>query len=134
MVRTGGTTSTGKGTRQSIVMGSRTRAGTGVGTGAKIRSRIDKRVEGRERLRIYELVIRVGRKTREGGRRQRVASNHSRKARRPFENRRIMLRIRAQLREARNKIGESGGEEISTRKPKRVIEAMWETGEPWVER
>ena len=85
MVRTGGTTSTGMGTRQRIVMGARTRAGTGVETGARIRSRIDKRVEGRECLGIYELVIRVGRKTREGGRRQRVASNHSRKARRPFE-------------------------------------------------
>ena len=37
------------------------------------------RVEGRESLRTYEVVIEVGRKTPEGGRRQRVSSNHSRK-------------------------------------------------------
>ena len=42
-------------------------------------------VAGRESLGIYEVEIEVGRKTREGGRRQEVTSNHNRKTRRPSE-------------------------------------------------
>ena len=43
------------------------------------------RVEGRENLGTSEVVIEVGWKTLEGGRRQRVISNHSRKTQRPNE-------------------------------------------------
>ena len=48
-------------------------------------TRIEMRVGVRESLGTYEVVIEVGRKTREGGRRQRVTSNRSRKTRRPSE-------------------------------------------------
>ena len=56
-------------------------ARTGVGTG----TRIEVIEEGRESLGTLQVVIEVGRKTREGGRRQRVNSNHSRKTRRSSE-------------------------------------------------
>ena len=51
-------------------------------------SRDENRDEGggeREPGNFYEVVTEVGRKTREGGRRQRVTNNHSRKTRRPSE-------------------------------------------------
>ena len=54
----------------------------------------------------------IGRKTREGGRRQRVTGTHSRKTRR-----RIMLRTRAQGREARDRIREGGGEAKKLKEP-----------------
>ena len=57
----------------------------GARTGAKTRTRVEMRVEGRERLEILEEVIEAGRKTREGGRRLRATTNHSHKARRPSE-------------------------------------------------
>ena len=41
--------------------------------------------EEEESLRTYEVVIEVGRKTREEGRSQRVTSNHSHKTRRSSE-------------------------------------------------
>ena len=72
---------------------------TGTGTGAKTKGKtstrmstrvemgaiIERRVEGRESLGTYEVVIDVSRKIREAGRRQRVTSNHSRKIRCPSE-------------------------------------------------
>ena len=39
--------------------------------------RVEMKLEGRESLGTSEVVKEVGRKTREGGRRQRVTSNHS---------------------------------------------------------
>ena len=57
----------------------------GARTGVKTRTRVEMRVEGRERLEILEEVIEAGRKTREGGRRLRATINHSHKARRPSE-------------------------------------------------
>ena len=70
----------------------RTRTSTGMGAGMKTRTsagtgtRMEKRVEAIERLKTYEVVVEVGRKTREGERRQqRVSSNPSRKTRRPSE-------------------------------------------------
>ena len=72
------------------------------------------RMEGRE-SGPYGVVIEVSRKTREGGRLQRVASNRSRKNRRPWENCRFMLRTRAQELEARDRI-EEGGDVAKKRK------------------
>ena len=43
------------------------------------------RMEGRESSGTYEVVIEMGGKTREGGRRERVTRNRSRKTRRPSE-------------------------------------------------
>ena len=52
-----------------------TRAGNG---DDRTTNRIEMRAEGRESLKTYEVVIEVmGRKTREGGRRQGVTSNFS---------------------------------------------------------
>ena len=45
-------------------MGARTEAGTG----ARTRTRIEMRLERRESLGTYEVVMKVGRKTQEGGR------------------------------------------------------------------
>ena len=43
-----------------------------------------------------------------------------------------MLRIRAQGREARDRIGEDGEEAKKRAKnPRGVVDAMWETGETW---
>ena len=75
----------------------------GARTGAGTRSRIDMNVEGKESLGTFKVVIEVGWKTREGKRRQRVASSDT-----PQRGRRIMRRTRAQRREARDKIGDGG--------------------------
>ena len=76
-------TGTGAGTGMRASTGMDTRIGMGVRTGAGTGTTIETRVERRESLGTYEMVIEVGRKTREGGRRQRVTSNLSRKTRRP---------------------------------------------------
>ena len=55
-------------------------ASKGAGTG----TRVEMRVEGRESFGTFEVVIEVGWKTREGGRRQQVTSNHRHKTRRPY--------------------------------------------------
>ena len=60
---TGGNTRTGMSTR--VGMG----AGTGAGTGERTGTRVEMRVGGRESPGTYEVVIEVGFKTREGGRR-----------------------------------------------------------------
>ena len=59
------------------------RAGTGMG--ARMVTGIEMRVEGKGSLETYEVVIEVGRETREERRGQRVTSSHSRKTRRPSE-------------------------------------------------
>ena len=46
---------------------------------------IEMRMEERQSPGTYEVVIGVGRYTRDGGRHQRVTTNHSRKTRRPSE-------------------------------------------------
>ena len=82
--------------KEKTVTGTGTRAGTGTRMmstrarmGAKARgrteTRIEMRVEGRESLGTSKVVTEIGWKTREGGRPQRVTSNHTRKTRRPSE-------------------------------------------------
>ena len=63
--------------------GRMTRAGMGAGTGAGKGTRIERRLDGRESLGTYQVVIEVnlGRRTRERGRRQVLTSSHSRKTR-----------------------------------------------------
>ena len=68
-------TRTSTGMRTRVAMGERTGAGTG--------TRVDMRVEGRESLGTFEVAVEVDWKTREGGRRQQVTSNHNHKTRRP---------------------------------------------------
>ena len=51
----------------------------------------------------------------------------------PKRDSRIMLRTRAQGLEARYRIEEGGGEGKKRKKPRIVIDAMWETGEIWAE-
>ena len=58
----------------------------------------------------WDYKVKVDRKTREDGRRQQVASNRSRKTRRPSET-------VAQGREAGEPIGEGGGEAKKRKKP-----------------
>ena len=58
----------------------RTRAGMRTRTGTETRTRLKKRVEGRESQGTLEAgVIEVGWKAEEGGRHERVTSNHTRK-------------------------------------------------------
>ena len=79
-------TVTGTGAGTGTRMGTRT--GMGKKTGAGTRTRVEMRLERRESLGTYQVVIEVievGRKTRERGRRQRVTSSRSRKPRRPSE-------------------------------------------------
>ena len=52
----------------------------------------------------------------------------------PQRDRRIMLKNRAQGREARYRIGEGGGEAKKRKKLRGVVDAMWETGKTWAER
>ena len=60
-----------------------TRAGTRVSTGAGTGARIERRVVARKSLGTYDVVLKVGRKTRKERRRQRVNSSFNRKTRRP---------------------------------------------------
>ena len=62
--------------------GDGTKIAMGARTGAETGTRIERKAGGRESLRTYEVIIEVSRKTREGGRRQRVTSKHSCKTRR----------------------------------------------------
>ena len=78
-------------------------AKTGVGV------RMEMRVERGDNLGTYGVVIEVGRRTREGGRRQRVTSNHNRKTRRPSET--VALCGRSKFRDGRRGTGSGGGEE-----------------------
>ena len=89
---------TGAGTEAKAVaeMGTGTRMGTRTG--------IEIRVEWRESQGTFEMVIVMGRKTRERGRHQRVMSNQSRKTRPPSETV-AMRRVKAQELEARDWIG-----------------------------
>ena len=107
-------TETGAGTGMKTRAGTSTRVGMGARTGARKGMRIEMRVEGSESGGTYKKRIEVDRKTREGGRRQRVISNHSRKDPMPQRDRRIILRTRTQGRE-RDIIGE-GREEAKKRK------------------
>ena len=76
---TGTGTEAGTGTRTSTEMSTNAEMGAITGT------IIAMRVEGRENLGTSEVVMEVGWKTLEGGRRQRVISNHSCKTQRPSE-------------------------------------------------
>ena len=72
-------TGTGAGTGTKTSTGVITSGGMGARTGSGTGTIIEMRVEGRESSGNFEVVIEMGRKTREGGRLQRVMSNHSRK-------------------------------------------------------
>ena len=85
-------TGTGSGTETRMRTEVSTREGMGARTGARKGTIIEMVVERREGMGKFEVVIEVGRKTRERERRQRVTSDHSRKIRR------IMRRTRAQER------------------------------------
>ena len=88
-------------------------------------------MEGRARMGTFEVVLEVievievlgSEDEGGGGRRQRVISNHSRKIRRSQRDHRIMLRTinRAQRREARDRVGEGGGEAKKRNKPQKII-------------
>ena len=73
-------------TAKGVGTGAGTRAGTGISTreemgvrtGAGTGTRIEMKAEERESLGTFEVVKEVGQKTLEGGRRQRVTSNHNR--------------------------------------------------------
>ena len=86
---------------------------------ARTGARIYMKLEGSERLATFEVVIEVGRKMRQGGRRQRVTSSHSRKTRRPSET-----VTRAQGREARDRSGRVEERQRSARNHRRVVDAM----------
>ena len=74
----------------------------------------------------------VGRRERGGG----IPTSNQRpqlKGRTPQRDRRIMRRATAQGREARDRIGEGGGEAKTRRKPQKLLDAMREMGETRVE-
>ena len=113
---TGMETGAGTGTRTSTGMSSR--AGMGAKTGVGVR--IEMRVERGDNLGTYGVVIEVSRKTREGGRRQRVTSNHNRKTRRPSET--VALCGRSKSRDRRRGTGSGGAEE--RRKSAKILEEL----------
>ena len=105
---------------------------SGTGTGAGTGARLEMRVEERESLGTYEVVtvvIEAGWKTREGGQRQLLTSNHSRKTRRPSET--VASCGGPEPRDGRRGTGSGRAEKRrrSARNPKRVIDAMWGKGE-----
>ena len=51
----------------------------------------------------------------------------------PQRDHRIIWRTRAQGREARDRIGEGRKEAKKRKIPRRVIDAMWKTGDTWAE-
>ena len=79
------------------------------------------------------MVIEVGRKTQEGAT---PASNQQPQPQdpKPQGDRRLMRRARAQGREARERIEEGGREANKRKKNRRVIDAMWKTGETRAEK
>ena len=84
---TGPETGAGTGGRTRTCISTRVDIGarTGAGTGERTEARIEMVLEGIESLEAYEVVREVRRKMREGGRRQGVTSNRSRKTQRPSE-------------------------------------------------
>ena len=85
-----------------------------------------------ESLGTCEVVIEVieaGWKTREGGQRQLLTSNHSRKTLRPSET--VASCGGPEPRDGRRGTGSGRAEKrrISARNPKRVLDAMWGTGD-----
>ena len=97
---------------------------TGVGTGTIIYIK----VEGRESLGTSEVVLDVGRKTREGGRRQRVTSNHSRQTRCPSKT--VISCGGPEPRGTGSGRAKEGRKRV--RNLIRVIDVLWETGEIWM--
>ena len=75
----------------------------GVGTGAGMGARIERMVERTESPGTYEVVIEVGRKTRQRGGRQRATSSHSLKTRCPGET--ATLYGGPELREGKRRTG-----------------------------
>ena len=105
---------------------------SGAGTGTKT----ERRVKGRESLRAYEVVIKGGRKIREGGRRQRVPSNHSRNTQSPNETVASCGGPEPRDGGARNSIGNGSGEankKRSARNPRNVIDTLCKKGETQAE-
>ena len=111
--------------------GINTRAGTRAKAGAGTKT--VRRVEGRQSLGTFEVVIEVGRKMRERGRRKRVNSNCSRKTRRPSET--VASYGGPEPRGGRRGTGSGRVKERRrrARNSRRVIDVMWETGETWAE-
>ena len=127
-------TVTGTGAGTGTRTGMSTRAGMGARTGAGTGTRIEMRVERRDSLGTFEvvmevLIVEVGRKTREGGRRQLLTSNHSRKTRRTSET--VASYEGPDLRYGRRGTGSGRVEKRrrSARNPRRVVDVMWKTGE-----
>ena len=75
----------------------------GAKVGVEIKLIIERNVEGRKSLATYEVVVEVGRKSREGGRYQRLANNQSHKTRRPSKT--IALCGEPELRDGRGGTG-----------------------------
>ena len=115
------------GIRTSKVMS--TKAGIGVRMGAGTGTRITTRMEGRQRMGTFEVVIGVGRKTREGGWRQEVTSNHKRKSRHPQRYRRLMRRNIVKGRKARNTVGEVVEEARKRKDLQKICRSNEENGE-----
>ena len=104
-----GSESTRRSTREGM------EAETGMETGKRTGTIIEIRVESRESVGTYDVVIEVVRKTQKRGRRQR-RKQHPQSQDPMFQrNRRVMLRTRASAREARNRI-EEGGRKVEKRK------------------
>ena len=110
-----------------------TRAGMGAKTGAGTGKGVEMGVEAKESLGTLQVVFKVCRKTREDWRRQRVTSNHSRKARRPSEN--VALWEGPEPWGRRRETGLGGAEKrgTSARNPRTLIYVRWDPGETWAE-
>ena len=108
--------------------------GTGAGTLERMGMSIDMRMEGKESRGTYDVALELGRKTREGGRRQRVTSHHSCKTRRPSET--VASCRGPEPRGGRRRTGSGGVEkrQRSARSPTRIADTMWETGDTWAGR
>ena len=85
-------------------------------------------MEGRESLGTFKVVIEVGLKTRDGGRRQQVANSHSRKTQRPSDT--VASCGGPELRDGRRGTGSGRAEERrgSARNAIIFIAAIWKTG------
>ena len=78
-------TGTGTGTRMRTGMCTINRIGMEAGVEAGTGTKTKRRVEGRKIPGTYEVIVEMGRKTRQRGWRQRGTNSQSRKTRRPSE-------------------------------------------------
>ena len=120
----------GTGTRSSTELN--TRWGIGARAEAGEWTRVKMSAEGIDSLGTFEVVIEAGRKSWEGGRRQRVSSNHSPEIRHPGEIVASCAGLEPGDRGGARGMIRKGGEKARKRKdPRIVIYTMRKTGKTW---